>query len=149
MQTSTIKQIRAQIMQTKSQYYRLQICYVVSGYKVNHTSNGFRVKLICHHVLLQNTLGTIHLKKQIKSGKLTNNYRKPSITPSGNLFYWQKFTSIGLIINSMTNNVVIIWKTKKYAIFPKSNRKIVERGKIDTHNIQIYERSLSWLGTVA
>ena len=80
------KQTLAQIMQTKSQYYRLQICYVVSGYKVNHTSNGFRVKLICHHVLLQNTLGTIHLKKQIKSGKLTNNYRKPSITPSGNLF---------------------------------------------------------------
>ena len=77
MQTSTIKQIRAhkkqtlaQIMQTKSQYYRLQICYVVSGYKGNHTSNGFRVKLICHHVLHQNTLETIHLKKADKIRKI-------------------------------------------------------------------------------
>jgi len=30
---------------------------------------------------------------------------------------------------------------------PKSNRKIVERGKIDTLNTQIYDRSLYWLGT--
>jgi len=51
-------------MQTKSQYYRLQIFYVVSGYKVNHTSNKFRVKLICHNVLLCNTLETIHLKSK-------------------------------------------------------------------------------------
>jgi len=40
-------------------------------------------------------------------------------------------------------------ENKIYAIFPKSNRKIVERDKIDTHNTQIYERSLPWLGTVA
>jgi len=27
------------------------------------------------------------------------------------------------------------------------NRKIIERGKIDTPNTQIYDNSLSWLGT--
>jgi hypothetical protein len=31
-------------------------------------------------------------------------------------------------------------ENQKKAIFPKSIRKIVERGKIDTHNTQIYER---------
>ena len=31
---------------------------------------------------------------------------------------------------------------------PKSNIKIVERGKIDTHNIQMHDCSLSWFGTV-
>ena len=30
----------------------------------------------------------------------------------------------------------------------KSNRKIVERGKIDTPSSQIHDRSLSWFGTV-
>ena len=30
---------------------------------------------------------------------------------------------------------------------PKSNIKIVERGKIDTSNTQIHDRSLSCLGT--
>jgi hypothetical protein len=30
---------------------------------------------------------------------------------------------------------------------PKSNIEIVERGTIDTTNIQIHYRSLSWLGT--
>jgi hypothetical protein len=30
---------------------------------------------------------------------------------------------------------------------PKSNIKIIERGKIDTPNTQIHDRSLSWLGT--
>jgi hypothetical protein len=30
---------------------------------------------------------------------------------------------------------------------PISNRKIVDRGKIDTPNTQIHDRSLSWLGT--
>ena len=37
-------------------------------------------------------------------------------------------------------------KNKKYHIvgrFPKYNRKIVERGKIDTFNTVIHERSLS------
>jgi len=29
---------------------------------------------------------------------------------------------------------------------PKFNRKIVERGTIDTPNAQIHDRSLSWLG---
>ena len=29
--------------------------------------------------------------------------------------------------------------------FPKSNREIVERGKTDTSNTQIYEGSLIWL----
>jgi len=29
----------------------------------------------------------------------------------------------------------------------KSNVKIVEMGKIDTPNTQIYDRTLSWLGT--
>ena len=31
--------------------------------------------------------------------------------------------------------------------FPKSNRKIVERGKIDTPNVEIHDISLSWFGT--
>jgi len=31
--------------------------------------------------------------------------------------------------------------------FPKSNRKIVERGKIDTSDIEIHDSSLYWLGT--
>ena len=30
---------------------------------------------------------------------------------------------------------------------PKSNIKFVERGKSDTPNTQIHDRSLSWLGT--
>ena len=30
---------------------------------------------------------------------------------------------------------------------PISNRKIVDRGNIDTPNTQIHDRSLSWLGT--
>ena len=30
---------------------------------------------------------------------------------------------------------------------PKSNRKIIERGKNDTPNTQIHDHSLSWLGT--
>ena len=41
-------------------------------------------------------------------------------------------------------------KNKKYhtvGIFPKSNRKIVERDKIDTNNTQMHDRSFSWLGT--
>ena len=41
-------------------------------------------------------------------------------------------------------------KNKKYykvGTIPKSNIKIVERGKIDTPNTQIHDRSLSWLGT--
>ena len=40
-------------------------------------------------------------------------------------------------------------KTKKYPPFgtiPKSNIKIVERGKLNTSNTQIYDRSISWLG---
>ena len=41
-------------------------------------------------------------------------------------------------------------KTQKYynvRTVPKSNRKIAERGKIDTPNTQIYDSSLSMLGT--
>ena len=30
---------------------------------------------------------------------------------------------------------------------PNSNRKIIERDKVDNHNIQIHDRSISWLGT--
>ena len=37
-------------------------------------------------------------------------------------------------------------KNKNTAI-PKSNIKIVERGKIDTPNAYIHDRSLFWLGT--
>ena len=45
---------------------------------------------------------------------------------------------------------LIKWKTKNYhpvELFPKSNRKIVERGKIDTPYIQMHGRSLSLLCT--
>jgi len=41
-------------------------------------------------------------------------------------------------------------KTKKYhtlGIVPKSNRKIVERDKIDTPHTQIHNHSLYWLNT--
>ena len=40
-------------------------------------------------------------------------------------------------------------KTKYVTIgtIPKSNIEIVERGNIDTTNIQIHYHSLSWLGT--
>ena len=31
--------------------------------------------------------------------------------------------------------------------FPKSNRKIVERGQIHTPSIHIHDHPLSWLGT--
>ena len=46
--------------------------------------------------------------------------------------------------------VVIKWKQKNTTIMwtiPKSNIKIVERDKTDIPNIQIYDHSLSWLGT--
>jgi hypothetical protein len=41
-------------------------------------------------------------------------------------------------------------KNKKYhtvRTVRKSNRKILERRKIDTPSTQIYDQSLSWLGT--
>ena len=41
-------------------------------------------------------------------------------------------------------------KSKKYhtvGTFPKSNRKIVERGKIDTTNTHVHDRSVSWIST--
>jgi hypothetical protein len=41
-------------------------------------------------------------------------------------------------------------KNKKYLtvrIVPKSNRTIIERGKLDITNPQIHDCSLSWLGT--
>jgi len=43
-------------------------------------------------------------------------------------------------------------KNKTYHItgtIPKSKFKIVERGKIDTHNTQISARSISWLGLLS
>ena len=39
-------------------------------------------------------------------------------------------------------------KNKNTGTIPKSNIKIVERGKINTPNGYIHDRSLSWLGTV-
>jgi hypothetical protein len=42
-------------------------------------------------------------------------------------------------------------KNSKYhtvGTIPKSNIKIVERGKFDTPNTQLHAHSLSWLGTV-
>ena len=41
-------------------------------------------------------------------------------------------------------------KNKKYLtvrIVPKSNRTIIERGKLDITNPQIHDCSISWLGT--
>jgi len=41
-------------------------------------------------------------------------------------------------------------KDKKYHTYvtvPKSNRKIVERGKLDTPDTKIHDHSLSWLDT--
>jgi hypothetical protein len=42
------------------------------------------------------------------------------------------------------------WRVKKYhtvGTVPKPNRKIVERGKINTPNTLIHDHSLPWLGT--
>jgi len=45
---------------------------------------------------------------------------------------------------------LIKWKTKIYhtvGTIPKSNIKVVERGNLDTPNIQTHDRSFSWLDT--
>ena len=57
-----------------------------------------------------------------------------------------------LIYNEPKNKVLCRnkIKNKKYhtiEIVLKPNRKITERGKIDTHNTQIHDRSLFWLVT--
>jgi len=47
---------------------------------------------------------------------------------------------------SLSNNV----KNKEYhtvGTIPKSNIKVVERSKIGTPNIQIYDHPFSWIGT--
>jgi hypothetical protein len=43
----------------------------------------------------------------------------------------------------------IISKTKNTTVgtAPKSNKKIVEKGKINTNHTQLHDHSLSWLGT--
>jgi len=38
-------------------------------------------------------------------------------------------------------------KNNNVGTVPKSNRKMVEIGKITTHDTQIHDYSLSWLGT--
>jgi hypothetical protein len=51
-----------------------------------------------------------------------------------------------MVLASLTNKM----KNKKYHTvrqIPKSNIKIVERDKFDTHNTQIHDLSLSWLDT--
>ena len=53
------------------------------------------------------------------------------------------------------NKIIIIVKDNKQKTMhyrtvetdPKSNRTIIERGKIYTLNTQIHDHSLSWLGT--
>ena len=50
----------------------------------------------------------------------------------------------------MASTIIQLSKNKTYHTVrtaPKSNRKIVERGKIDTSNTQIHDLSLSWLDT--
>jgi hypothetical protein len=50
----------------------------------------------------------------------------------------------------MASTIIQLSKNKTYhniRTAPKSNRKIVERGKIDTSNTQIHDFSLSWLDT--
>ena len=44
---------------------------------------------------------------------------------------------------------VIKWKTRYHSVetMPKSNIKVVERGKIDTPGTKIFDRTLSLLGT--
>jgi len=54
------------------------------------------------------------------------------------------------IINILFYECIYKMENKKYhtvGIVPKSNIKIIERGKIDTPNTKIHDRSLSWLGT--
>ena len=44
-------------------------------------------------------------------------------------------------------NYRIKWKTKiRVGTVPKSNQKIVVKGKIDTSNTHIHDHTLSWLG---
>jgi len=38
-------------------------------------------------------------------------------------------------------------KKKKYQTLSKIQSKIIERGKINTHNAYIHDRSHSWLGS--
>ena len=56
-----------------------------------------------------------------------------------------KYHTVGTIPEYHT--VVTISKYHTVGTVPKSNIKTVERGEIDSLNIQIHDRSLSWLGT--
>jgi hypothetical protein len=42
---------------------------------------------------------------------------------------------------------LLINEQQKYHTIPKSNIKIVKRGKINIFSIQLHERSFSWIGT--
>ena len=63
-------------------------------------------------------------------------------------FYFQPVLTYWNMLND--HKEIIKWKAKKTTIgtIPKSNIKIVERGKFDTTNTQIHDRSLFWIGTV-
>ena len=56
------------------------------------------------------------------------------------LFYFLFLVNIGIKCKKREN-------TTLSEQFQKSNVKIVERGKVDTPNTQIHDRSLSCLGT--
>jgi len=45
------------------------------------------------------------------------------------------------------NNKVKSKQHHTVGTIPRSNIKIIERGEVDTTNIQIHDHSLSWFGT--
>jgi hypothetical protein len=51
-------------------------------------------------------------------------------------------TAVIIYINEMKNK-----QYQSAGTVPKSHRQIVKRGKINTHNTQIHDHSLSWLVT--
>jgi hypothetical protein len=57
------------------------------------------------------------------------------------------FNTFSIGYNAILSNKVKNIKYHTFGTIPKSNIKIVERGKIDTPNTQIHDCSLSWLGT--
>jgi len=57
------------------------------------------------------------------------------------------YTTLGKIFyKSLCGNKGKINKCRTIGTVPKSNRKPVERGKMDTPNTIIYDRPLSWFG---
>ena len=82
-------------------------------------------------------------------------FEAPNTTIYVFFFFWETlflFNRLAFMITPFPRRHENVRKWKRnyhtVGIFPKSNAKFVERGKIDATNRQIHDRSLSWLGTV-